>query len=274
MADLSDPNIVQAYNEIEQHQETNWLLLGYHDTRDVISLYSKGAGGLSEFRNQLMDEVLYGFVRVEDRFVLITWISDQVSGVRRARALVHSRSVASLLKNHNAHMTASSINDLSDNNVRARLKLDIASKRLSKRQSQNEEFVEDEERQASLRRKHAEDEKRRAEMAAVAARERARLAAEEEARRKKQEAALLARAEAEAKAKRAREEEEMKRRQAQQALEEDRKKKAEAEKRRAHEEEIMKRKMREAEKNKDVSNLNIRTWGGLDLISLFSSARR
>lgn len=34
--------------------------------------------GYSEFRNHLSDEVLYGFVRVEDRFILITWVSEQV----------------------------------------------------------------------------------------------------------------------------------------------------------------------------------------------------
>ncbi|CDS03625.1 hypothetical protein LRAMOSA01027 [Lichtheimia ramosa] len=123
MADLSDPRIQEAYTEIEQYQDTNWLLLGYNDTRDVISLYSKGEGGLSEFRNHLSDEVLYGFVRVEDRFILITWVSEQVSGVRRARALVHSRAVASLLKSHHAQITASSMNDLSDNNIRTRLKI-------------------------------------------------------------------------------------------------------------------------------------------------------
>ncbi|KAI9312262.1 hypothetical protein BX666DRAFT_868869 [Dichotomocladium elegans] len=99
------------------------MLLGYHDTRDVISLYSKGTGGLSEFRTHLSDEVLYGFVRVDDRFILITWVSAQVSGVRRARALVHSRAVANLLKSHHAQLTASSMSDVSDNNIRTRLKL-------------------------------------------------------------------------------------------------------------------------------------------------------
>ncbi|KAI8328683.1 hypothetical protein EDC96DRAFT_530180 [Choanephora cucurbitarum] len=123
MCDLSDPRIVETYTSITEEGETNWLILGYNDTRDVISLYSQGTGGLSEFREHLSDEVLYGFVRVDDRYILITWVSEQVSGVRRARALVHSRSVASLLKLHNAQITASTLNDLSDANIRTRLKL-------------------------------------------------------------------------------------------------------------------------------------------------------
>ncbi|CAO3661535.1 unnamed protein product [Rhizopus stolonifer] len=123
MCDLSDARIIEAYNSIVEEDTANWLLLGYNDTRDVISLYSSGSGGLSEFRNQLKDEVLYGFVKVEDRNILITWVSEHVSGVRRARALVHSRSVASLLKLHHAQVTASNLTDLSDTNIRTRLKL-------------------------------------------------------------------------------------------------------------------------------------------------------
>ncbi|KAF7723256.1 hypothetical protein EC973_002149 [Apophysomyces ossiformis] len=140
MCDLSDSRIIETYTAIVEGDATDWLILGYNDTRDVISLYSKGTRGLrqvdkitlwfylmnddnSEFRDNLSDEVLYGFVRVDDRFILITWVSEQVSGVRRARALVHSRSVAALLKLHQAQITASSLNDLSDANIRTRLKL-------------------------------------------------------------------------------------------------------------------------------------------------------
>ncbi|CAO0796688.1 unnamed protein product [Mucor circinelloides] len=148
MCDLTDPRILETYTAIVEDEPTNWLILGYNDTRDVISLYSKGTEGLDEFRNHLSDEVLYGFVRVEDRFILITWVSEQVSGVRRARALVHSRSVASTLKLHHAQLTASTLNDLSDSNIRTRLKLgdgnqpssrrssaSLSQKRLSRRQS-------------------------------------------------------------------------------------------------------------------------------------------
>ncbi|KAF1796981.1 hypothetical protein V8B55DRAFT_1379085 [Mucor lusitanicus] len=148
MCDLTDPRILETYTAIVEDEPTNWLILGYNDTRDVISLYSKGTEGLDEFRNHLSDEVLYGFVRVEDRFILITWVSEQVSGVRRARALVHSRSVASTLKLHHAQLTASTLNDLSDTNIRTRLKLgdgnqpssrrssaSLSQKRLSRRQS-------------------------------------------------------------------------------------------------------------------------------------------
>ncbi|EPB88922.1 hypothetical protein HMPREF1544_04312 [Mucor circinelloides 1006PhL] len=148
MCDLTDPRILETYTAIVEDEPTNWLILGYNDTRDVISLYSKGTEGLDEFRNHLSDEVLYGFVRVEDRFILITWVSEQVRILQKARALVHSRSVASTLKLHHAQLTASTLNDLSDSNIRTRLKLgdgnqpssrrssaSLSQKRLSRRQS-------------------------------------------------------------------------------------------------------------------------------------------
>ncbi|KAG9300616.1 hypothetical protein G9A89_005216 [Geosiphon pyriformis] len=122
--DLSDPAISQAYEEIVSGQATNWLILGYHDTRDKISLYSKGTGGLDELRQNLKEEVLYGFLRIENRFVLLTYVSEQVSGVRRARALVHGRAVGAQFKQaHQIQISASTPGDLSEANVRNRLKL-------------------------------------------------------------------------------------------------------------------------------------------------------
>ncbi|RCH81579.1 hypothetical protein CU097_003298, partial [Rhizopus azygosporus] len=76
-----------------------------------------------DFRQHLTNEILFGFVRIEDKFILITYVPDSVSGVRRARALVHSRSVASVCELSHAQITASSLSDLSDSNIRTRLKL-------------------------------------------------------------------------------------------------------------------------------------------------------
>ncbi|CAM0141873.1 unnamed protein product [Umbelopsis sp. WA50703] len=99
---LQDPRILEAYNEIIDYEPTDWLILGYNDSRDVISLYSKGSNGL--------------------RFHFIL-NRKQVSGFRRARALVHSRSVAALMPVHNAQMTATMPSELSDTNIHAKLKV-------------------------------------------------------------------------------------------------------------------------------------------------------
>ncbi|KAF9582672.1 hypothetical protein BGW38_010901, partial [Lunasporangiospora selenospora] len=81
--DLGDPAILENYNAIISGAPTNWLVLGYHDTRDKLSLYSKGTGGVAELQTALKEEVLYGFVRVDDRFALISFVPEQVSGLRR-----------------------------------------------------------------------------------------------------------------------------------------------------------------------------------------------
>ncbi|KAG0370614.1 hypothetical protein BC939DRAFT_468174 [Gamsiella multidivaricata] len=121
--DLTDPAILEAYQEIISGAPTNWLILGYHDTRDKISLYSKGTGGLEELTANLKEEVLYGFVRIEDRFALLAYVSEQVSGLRRARALVHGKAVGALFKASNAQINTSSLAELTEERVRARLGL-------------------------------------------------------------------------------------------------------------------------------------------------------
>ncbi|KAG0171628.1 hypothetical protein DFQ28_005478 [Apophysomyces sp. BC1034] len=283
MCDLSDRRIIETYTAIVEGDSTDWLILGYNDTRDVISLYSKGDRGLSEFREHLSDEVLYGFVRVDDRFILITWVSEQVSGVRRARALVHSRSVAALLKLHHAQVTASSINDISDANIRTRLKLNenqvpnrsrpnsVSNKRASlsaaRRQSSSptatpdramspspvtdqdptaepESFVEASEGLSEDEEQNEEEKKRVAEENRKRAEAEANAKARAEAEAK-QRAEAKARAEAEA---RAREMAEAQRKQAEDEAraEEERKKQVELEKQQ------LQKRLLEAEKNKDV----------------------
>ncbi|KAI7889217.1 uncharacterized protein EV154DRAFT_424282 [Mucor mucedo] len=100
MCDVNDPRILNAYIAITEEEPTD-----------------------CEFREHITNEILFGFVRVDDRFILITYVPDSVSGVRRARALVHSRSVASILELSHAQFTASSLSDMSDANIRTRLKL-------------------------------------------------------------------------------------------------------------------------------------------------------
>ncbi|KAF8945337.1 hypothetical protein BGZ47_002881 [Haplosporangium gracile] len=121
--DLTDPAILEAYQDIISGSPTNWLILGYHDTRDKISLYSKGTGGIDELTSNLKEEVLYGFVRIEDRFALLAYVSEQVSGLRRARALVHGKAVGALFKASNVQINTSSLAELTEERVRTRLGL-------------------------------------------------------------------------------------------------------------------------------------------------------
>ncbi|KAJ1980991.1 hypothetical protein H4R35_000907, partial [Dimargaris xerosporica] len=94
----------------------------YNDTRDVISLYGKGTGGLAEFATQIRNEVLFGLLRLDKVNILIQHISVQVSGVRRARGLVHGRAVANLLKDHDLQLIIASAAELTPSNIRSKIK--------------------------------------------------------------------------------------------------------------------------------------------------------
>ncbi|CAG8587220.1 5131_t:CDS:2 [Diversispora eburnea] len=173
--DLTDPEISVAYEAITS------------------------SGGLEELRNNLKEEVLYGFLRIENRFVLLTYVSESVSGVRRARALVHGRAVGALFKQaHQIQISANTPNDLTEANVRNRLKLGEPSERpispspqtpkriqnLGNTPSKRRAAVEEAERQA---REKGEREQRRA--AEQVAREAAQRRAMEEVEKRKIEAA-------------------------------------------------------------------------------------
>ncbi|OZJ04937.1 hypothetical protein BZG36_02646 [Bifiguratus adelaidae] len=127
--DLSDSRIAQAYEAIKSGSEIDWMLLGYNDTRDVISLYEAGSGGLDALRQRLGDEVLYALVRFEGRYLFINYVSNSVSGVRRARALVHGRAVGALFdvkkvtvaNNTTAQINFTSPRELTATNLRQRL---------------------------------------------------------------------------------------------------------------------------------------------------------
>ncbi|RKP06791.1 hypothetical protein THASP1DRAFT_27604 [Thamnocephalis sphaerospora] len=138
--DLTDPAIQETYQAIIAGEPTNWMLLGYRETRDIIYHYCSGEGGLDELRDNLTDEVLYGLVRIGSHNLLITYMNDQVSGVRRARALVHGRAVASKLEasmrnraltsaihapttqRHDIQISASSKGELSEASIRSRFR--------------------------------------------------------------------------------------------------------------------------------------------------------
>ncbi|KAF9427126.1 hypothetical protein BGZ94_005424 [Podila epigama] len=121
--DLSDPAILDAYHDIVNGGSTNWLVLGYRDTRDKIFLYSKGSKGVDEMRANMNDDILFGFVRIEDSYALLAYVSEHVSGLRRARALVHGKVVGTLFKNNHVQINSPSLADFTEPKIRARMGL-------------------------------------------------------------------------------------------------------------------------------------------------------
>lgn len=79
------------------------LLLSYDSSvqPEVFELYGSGAEGLPELKSRIEDplQIFIAFYREgNDGFILLNMIPESVSGVRRARALVHSRRIGGVFQ--------------------------------------------------------------------------------------------------------------------------------------------------------------------------------
>ncbi|KAF9049344.1 hypothetical protein BDZ89DRAFT_1089099 [Hymenopellis radicata] len=106
--------ILAVYNAIVDGEETNWWA-------DDIFLLADGSDGLSGLKSRILNEeteqVYFGFYREETKvrpgFVVVNYIPPSVSGVRRARALVHSRRIASgFTREEHASLTVDHLSNL------------------------------------------------------------------------------------------------------------------------------------------------------------------
>ncbi|KAL8283168.1 hypothetical protein RQP46_005946 [Phenoliferia psychrophenolica] len=146
--DITTAGIAEAYDAVcSATSRTDFMILGYRKSRDKLHLYSTGEKGLEELKTKLVPgEIHFGMLKLEGRLLQWTYLpEDTVSGVQRARALVHSRAVAasfrvfqlavlsyglSLLtflatpQAHQATLTAANLAEFSASAVRQKLKLD------------------------------------------------------------------------------------------------------------------------------------------------------
>ncbi|KAG2011525.1 hypothetical protein CC2G_011629 [Coprinopsis cinerea AmutBmut pab1-1] len=118
-----DPAIVAAYQSIVCY-ETNWLLLHYdNDNFDDLVFYAHGCEGLEELKTKIydLDKVFVAFYREENEpnpgYILINYIPVGISGVKRARALVHSRRMGIVFKKHQTMLTVDSLSQLTSSTI-------------------------------------------------------------------------------------------------------------------------------------------------------------
>ncbi|EJD07434.1 uncharacterized protein FOMMEDRAFT_16102 [Fomitiporia mediterranea MF3/22] len=127
--DLTDPNITSVYDDIIKNRDKDWLLLTYGQSRDKLSLLESGIGTFNDLCGAVprSEDVYFGFCRERDGdnnyFALIAFVPEGVSGVKRARALVHSRAVGSLFKAANISMNVSNLDVDNTSKLRERLQL-------------------------------------------------------------------------------------------------------------------------------------------------------
>ncbi|CAL1699493.1 unnamed protein product [Somion occarium] len=124
MADVSDPKIDEAYQDVRSDKsETNWLLLDYEtDRSDKLVLTTTGTGGLDELREQLDDsKASFAYVRVQyandkeskrEKFILVIWIGPGCKVMRKAKVSVHTADVKQVLRTFSLEVPAREKDDL------------------------------------------------------------------------------------------------------------------------------------------------------------------
>ncbi|KAJ7449555.1 hypothetical protein FB451DRAFT_1287278 [Mycena latifolia] len=121
----TDPDAVsEAYQAVCQGP-ANWLLLAYDpDVQpDAFQLYASGADGLPELKSRIEDphQVFIAFYRDGNDCILLNIIPETVSGVRRARALVHSRRIGGVFQAHRTSLTVDHLSNLTPKSIRQAL---------------------------------------------------------------------------------------------------------------------------------------------------------
>ncbi|KAG2134850.1 hypothetical protein DEU56DRAFT_405888 [Suillus clintonianus] len=134
MADLSDPKIDEAYQDVRSDKsETNWLLLDYESDRsDKLTVTQTGTGGLAELRDALADsKASYAYVRVtfsndkesqREKFILVVWIGPGCKVMRKAKISVHAADVKQVLRVYSIEVPAREKDDLKEDPIVVKLR--------------------------------------------------------------------------------------------------------------------------------------------------------
>ena len=116
MADVSDPSVAAAYQEVRSDSNpTTWAVFGYSGKTNKVVLQTKGESGWSDFVNALKDdEAQYGFFRFTTgdseskraKFLFVSWVGANVGRLVRARVSVHKADVKSIVRDYAAEIHA------------------------------------------------------------------------------------------------------------------------------------------------------------------------
>ncbi|PRP88500.1 hypothetical protein PROFUN_03217 [Planoprotostelium fungivorum] len=130
MADVSDPELAQAYQEVRQDSNnTDWVVYGYEG--NAIKVQAKGSGDLDAVKSHFQDDqAQYAFVRVTSgdaeskraKFVFISWCGEGVGALKRAKMSVHKASVKSVVKDFGIELHATTQADLNAEELAQRVK--------------------------------------------------------------------------------------------------------------------------------------------------------
>ncbi|KAJ6581349.1 hypothetical protein B0H19DRAFT_502876 [Mycena capillaripes] len=117
--------VLVAYDAVLS-KEANWLLLAYDlsvQPEDTFQLFASGSGGLPELKSKIDDpsQIFVAFYREGNDCLLLNIIPESVSGVRRARALVHSRRIGAVFQAHQTSLTVDHLSNLTPKSIKSAL---------------------------------------------------------------------------------------------------------------------------------------------------------
>ncbi|KAL1742550.1 hypothetical protein HDZ31DRAFT_42997 [Schizophyllum fasciatum] len=134
MADVSDPAIIEAYNDVRSDKtDTKWVLLDYESDRsDKLQVSKTGTGGLTELQENLDNgKASYAYVRVtyandkeskREKFILVVWIGPECKVMRKAKISVHAADVKQVLRVYSLDVAAREKDDLNEEPIVKKLR--------------------------------------------------------------------------------------------------------------------------------------------------------
>jgi len=128
-ADLSNEEILNVYTRMRNDNDTiNWMLLGYKESQNELSVYGFGEGGLEELKDALVEEPLFGYFSHvygdtnRKKFIFLSWLPESVGGMKKSRVMGHKAAVDAFFKYFHITISAFQKGDLAQSALEARLK--------------------------------------------------------------------------------------------------------------------------------------------------------
>ncbi|GAA6020767.1 hypothetical protein JCM11491_003525 [Sporobolomyces phaffii] len=122
---VSDPRIQHEYRTMLSNDSgIDWCSFGYANRSNTLVWTGSGTAGTEQLRDHLgPDDVRFGLLKVQHKLSFWTLIPESVGGVKRARALVHSKSLTNVFQSHHASFVATSPSDFDAPRIRSFLGL-------------------------------------------------------------------------------------------------------------------------------------------------------
>lgn len=124
MADVSQPEIKEAYDEIRGEKETNWVFVRPSDGNpNKWILHAKGSDGVEGLKKSLDESILgYGYLRVKDaagrtKFIFLQYVGPKAKRTISIRMNMQKADVQAVLSGQHAFFETTELDDLNEENV-------------------------------------------------------------------------------------------------------------------------------------------------------------